>query len=97
MLSSSLHNAWRHVMMLSRLSEGENVIVLGTHSARNLYKTIALQVAREMGSSATYVEVENSNRLPKAVVSALRAADLLIDLSHAHDPVIRQLPVHEFW
>jgi 2,5-dihydroxypyridine 5,6-dioxygenase len=91
MLSSSLHKAWRHVMTLSRLREGENVIVLGSHAGRNQYKELALQVAREMGAAATYVEVENPNKLPEAVVSALRSANLLIDLSHAHDPVIRQL------
>jgi 2,5-dihydroxypyridine 5,6-dioxygenase len=91
MLTTSLHASWRHVMSLSRLREGEKVIVLGAQSGRSQYKSIALQVAREMGGAAAYLEVENPNKLPESAIPALRAADLLIDLSHAHDPVIRQL------
>jgi 2,5-dihydroxypyridine 5,6-dioxygenase len=91
MLTTSLHASWRHVMSLSRLRDGEKVIVLGAQSGRNHYKSIALQVAREMGGEAAYLEVENPNKLPTSAVPALRSADLLIDLSHAHDPLIRQL------
>jgi len=78
-------------MALSRLREGEKVIVLGAQAGRNPYKSVALQVVREMGGAAAYLEVENPNRLPASAIPALRAADLVIDLSHAHDPVIRQL------
>jgi 2,5-dihydroxypyridine 5,6-dioxygenase len=91
MLTNSLHSSWRHVMALSRLADGEKVIVLGAQSGRNQYKPVALQVAREMGGAAAYVEVENPNKLPEAALAALRSADLVIDLSHSHDPAIRQL------
>ena len=91
MLTTGLHASWRHVLSLCRLREGERVLVLGAEAGRNHYKSVALQVAREMGGAAAYLEVENPNRLPGAAVAALRGTDLLIDLSHAHDPILRQL------
>jgi len=90
MFTASHHAAWRHVLSLSRLREGEKVIVLGGQLGRNQYKSIAMQVARELGGEPAFLEVENPNKLPKSAIPALRAANLLIDLSHAHDPLIRQ-------
>jgi hypothetical protein len=58
MLTNSLHSSWRHVMALSRVADGEKVIVLGAQSGRNQHKPVAPQGARD-GRCGAYVEVEN--------------------------------------
>ena len=91
MFSRSQHAAWHHVLGLCKVREGETAIVLGAQGIDTRYREIALQVTRELGAAAAYVEVENSNRLPAAALAALRAADFVVDLSHSHDPEIRRL------
>lgn len=87
----TMSSAWQHVMGLCRLKHGENVVVLGATSVRTQYKEIAMQVASEMGAETAYLEVANANKLPSSAVPTLRAAHLLIDLAHGHDPILRQL------
>ena len=94
MFTKSQHAAWHHVLGLCKLGEGETAIVLGAQGVDTRYREIALQVGRERGATAAYIEVENANRLPATALAALRAADFVVDLSHSHDPEIRKLAPH---
>ena len=94
MFTKSQHAAWHHVLGLCKLGEGETAIVLGAQGVDTRYREIALQVGRERGATAAYLEVENANRLPATALAALRAADFVVDLSHSHDPEIRKLAPH---
>ena len=49
MANSSIQSLWRQVMTLSKVREGEKVVVLGTQSGRNRYKDVALEVTGELG------------------------------------------------
>jgi 2,5-dihydroxypyridine 5,6-dioxygenase len=91
MFTNGQHAAWHHVLGLCKLHEGETAIVLGAQGVDTRYRAIALQVARERGAAAAYLEVENANRLPSTALAALRDADFVVDLSHSHDPEIRRL------
>lgn len=73
---------------------GRGRSVLGAQGVDTRYRDIALQVGRERGATAAYIEVENANRLPATALAALRAADFVVDLSHSHDPEIRKLAPH---
>ena len=64
MFTKSQHAAWHHVLGLCKLGEGETVIVLGAQGVDTRYRDIALQVGRELGATAAYIEVENANVLP---------------------------------
>ena len=94
MFTKSQHAAWHHVFGLCKVGDGETAIVLGAQGVDTRYREIALQVARERGAAAAYLEVENANRLPETALAALRAADFVVDLSHSHDPEIRRLAPH---
>ncbi|CAN7773597.1 2,5-dihydroxypyridine 5,6-dioxygenase [Variovorax sp. LjRoot175] len=91
MSSQSLQSAWHHLMSLSKVSPEEKVVVLGSLSGRNRYKDVALRVLDDMGAAVSYVEVGNPHRVSASALPALRAAGLIVDLTHSHDPVFRQL------
>ena len=91
MSSHSLQAAWHHMMSLSKVLPDEKVVVLGSHSGRNRYKDVAIRVLHGMGAAVSYVEVDNPHRIAASALPSLGAAALLVDLTHSHDPVIRQL------
>jgi 2,5-dihydroxypyridine 5,6-dioxygenase len=89
--AQSLQSAWQHVMSLSRVHPDEKVVVLGALGGRNRYKDVAIQVLDAMGAAVSYVEVSNPHRISASALPALGAAAFIVDLTHSHDPVFRQL------
>jgi 2,5-dihydroxypyridine 5,6-dioxygenase len=91
MIDPKLLSYWRHVIALSNVREGERAVVIGAQSLANRYKTVAVQAASDAGAWVSYLEVSSPNKLSRADAPALKGADFLIDLTHGHDPLIREL------
>jgi 2,5-dihydroxypyridine 5,6-dioxygenase len=83
--SAQLMTLWQHVLTLSRVQPGENVVVLNTYDGSTPYKSVAISQPEILGAQVSYVEVPSRYSLPDAVLPLLNAADLIIDLAFILD------------
>lgn len=76
---------WKHVLRLSELRTGEQVVVLDGWDRSRRYKDVAATACEQLGASVLYVEVPDPNHLPASIEPLLKSADLIIDLVFVHD------------
>lgn len=86
---AKLMTLWLEVLKLSQVKPGDSVVVINTHDGSSPYKSVAISQPALLGAQVSYVEVPNRTTLPGAVVSLLKAADLIIDLAFILDGCIR--------
>ena len=86
---AKLMTLWLEVLNLSHVKPGDSVVVVNTYDGATPYKSVAISQPELLGAQVSYVEVPNRTHLPDAVVSLLKAADLVIDLAFILDGRIR--------
>jgi 2,5-dihydroxypyridine 5,6-dioxygenase len=85
MTQTALLDNWTHVLTLSALAAGQQVVILDRWDSPARYKQVAATAAERCGASVTYVQVPDPDHLPTALGPLLDAADLIIDLVFVHD------------